>query len=183
MLRYMAQKASAQALLFAVFDDAVKLAYRFKESEMLHKYVLDRLWLVVLGALLIVVTSIAATAGTVLYLAGTRSFLLLLAILLTPIVLLGSLFVLAYVFLAWLEERALARAFPHHKRPAPGWIGQQLRRHLGVDMGVTPRVPWVLATIVLFLPLLLFFLLSPAFALPLIVLLVLAPIGYARLDR
>lgn len=177
-----AQKA-AQSFLFDVFNDAVNLAGRYKESEMLQNYLRRRLPLIIAAGLLIAVTGIACTAGTVLFLAGTRSFLLLLAMLLIPFVLIGSLFVQLYVFLSWLEGRAFKQAHPQHQDAPAGPLGLLLRQRLGVDMRPIPPVPWVLAAIVLFLPLFLFFLLTPKWGILLTLLLVLAPIGYARLDR
>lgn len=173
----------AQALLLNVFNDAVNLAGRYKESEMLQNYLRRRLPIVVAAGVLIAVASIACTAGTVLYLAGTRSFLLLLAMLLIPFVLLGSLFVQAYVFLSWLEGRAFKQAHPQHQDAPAGALGLLLRKHLRVDMRPVPPVPWVLAAIVFLLPLFLFFLLTPKWGVLLVLLLVLAPIGYAVLDR
>jgi hypothetical protein len=88
-----------------------------------------------------------------------------LALFLIPVVLLGSLFVQAYVLLCWLEGRALAKAYPRRMRRPP-----------------LPAVPWLLAALMLGAPLLFFVLLAPHFALPLIGLLIAAPLVYARLD-
>ena len=165
-----------------MLNDALNLAHRLKEGAVFRNYVLQRLPLIVPLALLILVASISCTAATVLYIAGTRSFLLLLALFLIPVVLLGSLFVQSYVLLAWLEGRALAKAYPHHKRPPPGRLAAFIRRRLGADMGEVPPVPWVLAAVALGVPLFLFVLLAPKFALPLIALLIAAPVVYARLD-
>lgn len=150
-------------MFFSVLNDAVNLAHRVKESAVLRNYLVKRLRLVVPLALLAFATSIACTAATVLYIAGARSFLLLLALFLIPVVLLGSLFVQMYVGLSWLEGRALAKAYPGHARQAL-------------------PVPWLLAALALGVPLVFFVLLSPKFALPLIGLLIAAPVVYARLD-
>jgi hypothetical protein len=165
-------------MFFTVLNDALNLAHRVKESAVFRNYLAKRLALVVPLALLVLAASIACTAATVLYIAGARSFLLLLAIFLIPVVLFGSLFVQAYVLLGWLEGRALAKAYPHQKRRPPGII----QRRLGVDLGDAPPVPWLLAVVALGVPLLFFVLLAPKFALPLIGLLVAAPVVYARLD-
>lgn len=162
----------------AVLNDAINLAHRLKEGAVFRSYVRQRLLLIVPLALLAVAASIACTAASVLYIAGTRSFLLLLAFFLIPVVLFGSLFVQSYVLLGWLEGRALIKAYPRHKRRPPGSI----QRRLGVDMGEAPPVPWLLAAVLLGVPLLLFFLLAPAYALALIALLIVAPVVYARLD-
>ncbi len=96
----------------------------------------------------------------------------------------GSLFVQLYVFFAWLEERALAQvARPPHRAGA----GQVRRAGPSASSARTsgrlPRVPWVLAAIFVFLPLAVLTQLAPKCAALLIVLLVLAPILYARFDR
>lgn len=169
-------------MLSGVFNDALNLAHRLKEGAVFRNYVRQRLGLLVPLALLVVGASIACTAATVLYIAGTRSFLLLLAFFLIPVVLFGSLFVQSYVLLGWLEARAFAKAYPHHKRPPAGPLARLIKRRLGADMGELPQVPWVLAAVALGVPLVLFLLLAPKYALALIALLIVAPVVYARLD-
>jgi hypothetical protein len=165
-----------------MLNDALNLAHRLKEGAVFRNYVMQRLPLIVPLALLILVASISCTAATVLYIAGTRSFLLLLALFLIPVVLLGSFFVQSYVLLGWLEGRALAKAYPQRKRRPPGRLAAFIKRKFGADMGEAPPVPWVLAAVALGVPLVLFVLLAPKFALPLIALLIAAPVVYARLD-
>jgi hypothetical protein len=175
--------ATTGAMDFVALNDAVNLAHRLKEGAVFRNYLAKRLALVVPLALVVVAASIACTAATVLYIAGVRSFLLLLAIFVIPVVLAGSLFVQAYVLLSWLEGRALAKAFPHRKRPPPGPVAAFIKRRLGADMGEAPQVPWLLAAVALGVPLVLFLLLSPTYGLATIALLILAPVVYARLDR
>lgn len=171
----------AQSLLLDPFNEGLNLYRRFQEAQGFRGYVMQRRPLLVPIGLLIVVTSIACAAGTVMYLGGTRSVLVLLAMLLVPFVLIGSLFVQAYVFSAWLEGRALAQAL--HRKPAPaGPITARLHK-LGIDLGPRPPVPWVLAAIFLALPLLMVWLVVPKFALILILLHIAAPFAFARLDR
>jgi hypothetical protein len=175
-----AQQKVEQHLL-GVVQEALNLVQRFQEAEGFRAYVLGRLWAVVPIGLLMILTSLACTAATVLYLGGTRPLLVLLAMLLVPFVLVGSLFVQAYAFFSWLESRALARAL--HRKPRPGPLATWLMRKLGVDMGSFPPVPWVLAAIFLLLPLAMLLMVAPKLALGLIVLLMLAPIVFARFDR
>lgn len=165
-----------------LYDDALNLAHRLKEGAVFRNYLAKRLGLVVPLGVLAFATSIACTAATVLYIGGTRSFLLLLAFFLIPVVLFGSLFVQSYVLLSWLEGRALAKAYPRRTRRPPGPIARLLQRGLGADMGDAPPVPWLAAAFALGVPLLFFVLLAPKFALPLIGLLIAAPVVYARLD-
>jgi hypothetical protein len=167
--------------LLGVVQEGLNLVRRLQEGEGFRAYVLGRLWLVVPIGLLMILTSLACTAATVLYLGGTRPLFVLLAILLVPFVLMGSLFVQAYVFFSWLENRALAQAL--HRKAPRGAVAAWLMRKLGVDLGSLPPVPWVLAAIFLVLPLAMLVMLAPKFGLGLIVLQVLAPIVFARFDR
>lgn len=169
-------------MLTSVLSDALNLAYRLKEGAVFRNYLAKRLGLVMALAVLALATSIACTAATVLYIGGTRSLLLLLALFLIPVVLLGSLFVQTYVLLSWLEGRALAKAYPRRARRPTGPIARLLKRGLGADMGEPPPVPWLLAALALGVPLVFFVLLAPRFALLLIGLLIAAPVVYARLD-
>jgi hypothetical protein len=116
-------------------------------------------------------------------LVSTRPMSALLGLALAPLVLLGSLFVLAYVFFSWLEERSLARSLGHRTGRAPGKFARWIRRKLGADLGKAPRVPWLLAALFVLLPLALLAQAAPGIAVPLALLLVAAPILYARFDR
>lgn len=175
-----AQHKVAQHLL-GVVNEALNLVRRFQEVPGFRAYVLGRLWLVLPIGVLMIVTSIGCAAATVLYLGGTRPLLVLLAILLVPFVLVGSLFVQAYVFFFWLESRALAQAL-HRSPPARGPVARWLRQKLGVDMGSLPPVPWTLAAIFLLLPMAMLVMLTPIVGSVLILLHVLAPIVFARLE-
>jgi hypothetical protein len=162
---------------------AQDLANRFRDGEGFQLYVLERKRIVIPAVLFIVLMSIACAAGTVVFLAGAHALLTLLALLMAPLILVGSLFVQLYVFFYWLENRALALALGRRGRQPQGMLATWLSKKLRVDMGTLPPVPWILATVVLFLPLamLAYFALNAALAL--IVLAILVPILYARLDR
>jgi hypothetical protein len=176
-----AQDKIAQYVFLGVVQEALNLVRRFQEGEGFRAYVLRRMGLVVPIGLLMLLTSLGCAAATVLFIGGTRPLLVLLAILLVPFVLVGSLFVQAYVFFSWLESRALAQAL-HRKAPPRGPVARWLMQKLSVDMGSLPPVPWVLAAIFLFLPLAMLVMVAPKLGLALILLQVLAPILYARLD-
>ena len=163
--------------------EAQKLAHRYREGEGVQLYVLEQKWLVIPAVLLMVLISIACAAGTVVFLAGAYSLLVLPALLLAPLILVGSLFVQMYVFFYWLENRALARALGHPAKPAHGTLAAWLSNKLGVDMGKSPPVPWILAIVVLFAPLAMLAYFALNVALVLIVLAILAPILFARFDR
>ena len=163
--------------------EAQKLVHRFQDAEGVRLYVLDRKRLVIPAVLVIVLISIACAAGTVVFLAGAHSLLALPALLLAPVILIGSLFIQMYVFFYWLENRALERALGHRAKPAQGMLAAWLSRKLGADMGTFPPVPWILATVVLFAPLAMLAFFALNVALVLIVLAILMPILYARFDR
>jgi hypothetical protein len=169
--------------LLGPLDDAVGLARRFRDLEALRNYVGERLRLVVPACLLILVTAIACGLTPVMSLLGTQAASALAGLLLAPVVLVGSLFVLALMFFSWLEERSLARSLGHRPGRAPGKLARWLKRKLGVDLGKPPRVPWLLALLFVAMPLALFAARAPAAAAMLAVLLVLGPVLYARLDR
>lgn len=169
--------------LLGTLNAAIALVQRFRELEGLRRYVRRRLALVLPALALILLTAFGCTMATVMLFLGPRSLLSLLGLLLAPAVLAGSLFVQLYVFFSWLEERALARSLGHRTGPAPGRFSAWAERKLGADLGRMPRVPWVLAAIFVLAPLAVLTQLSPKSAALLIVLLVLAPVLYARLDR
>jgi hypothetical protein len=160
------------------------LAGRLQGSDVFKHYVTRRMRLVAPAVVLFLATSVACTAASIVYVSGAHSaFLVLIALLCTPLVLVGSLFVQLYVFFSWLEGRALARAYPRSARPEHGVLAAWLARKLKADLGATPRIPWGFATIFLLAPLAVLTLVSMKFGLALIALAIVLPIGYARLDR
>jgi len=182
------RKTSAQhwivrLLPVQTLTEAQNLARRYQEGKALRLYVHDRKQLLIPVCLLIVVISVACAAATLVFVADVHPLAALPALLLLPVVLLGSLFVQFYVFFSWLENRALARALGRRATPAQGPVAQWMRDKLGVDMGTLPPVPWVLAAVIVFAPLTMLASFAPGFASAVIVLAILAPIVYARLDK
>jgi len=181
------QQGSAQERigrhLLGTVNDALALVQRYREVDGFRRYVRRRLRLVVPALALILLTGFACAMAVVMLLLGPRSLLALLGLLLAPLVLAGSLFVQLTVFFAWLEERALARSLGHRTGPAPGKFAAWTQQKLGADLGRMPPVPWVLAAIFVLAPIAVLTQLAPKTAALLIVLLVLWPILYARLDR
>jgi len=172
----------AQQLLEPL-EEAVKLVRRYRDVDGLREYLNERLPLVVPACLLILVTGIACGLAPLTLLLGTRAITSLVGLVLTPVMLLGSLFVLSMLFFSWLEKRALARALGPRARSASNKLTRWVKRKLGADLGAAPGVPWLLATLFVIVPLVLLAGQSPAMAAVLIVLLVLAPILFARLER
>ena len=150
--------------------DAWKLAQRFQQAEGFRAYLRRRLPLVVPTAALFLLISIACAAATVIFLADRHALLALPAMILAPFVLVGSLFVQAYVFFAWLEGRALTQA-----------LGR--RKNAKLDFGQLPRVPWALAGLFLVLPLMVLAAVSKATAVVLILLAIGITVLFARFDR
>jgi hypothetical protein len=170
-------------MLLGPLDDALGLARRYRDVDAFRDYVAERWQLMIPAVLLVVVSAIACGLTPVVLLVGTQPALALAGLLLAPVVLVGSLFVLVLVLFSWLEERSLARSLGHRTGPAPGRAARWIRRKLGADLGKAPRVPWLLAALFVIGPLLLLLTRAPGVAVPLVILLLLAPIGFARLDR
>lgn len=163
-------------------NDALALYQRYQEVEGFRNYVRSRLPLVLAICLLLVVVSVACTAALVAFM-GTNALLALLAIILAPFVLFGSLLVEFFVFFSWLEGRAIASELGHRLNRAQNPVQKWLTRKTGADLGTLPRVPWLMVAIFVALPVLLLFKVAFKIALLLVVLMVAAPFLYAVLER
>jgi hypothetical protein len=159
--------ATAKHLLLGVLEDGVHLANRVQENRPFRTYLEQRAWLVAPAALLIVIASLACALGLVLFVGGTRPVLVLFSLVLAPFVLAGSVLVQAYVFVSWLETRALARA-----------LGHRLPRRRNL-----PIVQSMLAGLFVAAPLVMLCSVAPTIGFTIVVLLIAAPFAYARLDR
>jgi hypothetical protein len=171
----------AQSLLLDPLNDGLNLVRRYQEVRGFRSYVAERAKLLAPIAVLVVATSLACAAATVMYVGGMQRILVLLSLLLAPIILAGSGFVQAYIYLSWLENRALANALRHPLHPG-GPIRTQLRK-AGIDLGALPRVPWVLTLVFLLLPLSMLVAIVPRVGITLVVLHFAAPFVFARFDR
>jgi hypothetical protein len=169
--------------LLSPLEDALGLVRRYRELDSFQDYVRVNLRLVAPAGLLILVAAAACGLTPIMLLVGTRAAASLAGLLLAPVVLIGSLFVLALMFFSWLEERALARSLGRRTGPAPGRLARWLKRKLRTDLGKAPRVPWLLAALFVAVPLALLAGEAPGVALPIIVLLAAAPVAYARFER
>ena len=177
-----AQHWSMRFLPLQTLKNAQDLAHRFREVEGIRLYVHERMGLVIPASLVIVLISFACAVGVVVFLGDRHALLALLGILLLPVALAGSLFVQAYVFLSWIEGRALARELRQRHRPAPGAAALWLSEEFGLDMGPFPPVPWFLSAIFLFAPVALLAASWLNFALVVIFLGIVMPVLYAKLD-
>lgn len=158
-----ARHSIADVVLLDSLNGAFGLAQRVRDAAPLKAYLRERMPLITPAVALMAVTSLCCAAATVMFLGGTTSLLVLLAMLLVPFVLIGSFFVQAYAFFSWLEMRALSKAL-HHR-------------------AALPQMPWFLGAVFLALPLAMLVAVMPLIGITLIVLLVAAPFGFARLDR
>ena len=64
-----------------------------------------------------------------------------------------------------------------------GKLMARIEKELDVNLGEMPPVPWLLAAIFLLLPLAALVMAAPKLAIAVIVLQILAPVAFARLDR
>ena len=168
--------------LLGPLEDATALAGRYREVDAFRYYIGRRVHLVIPALLLIAVTAIACGMAPVMALVGVRAVSALAGLLLAPVVLIGSLFVLGLVFFSWLEERSLVRTLGRRRAREPKAL-RWIRKKLGADLGRAPRVPWLLAAVFVALPFAMLLNLVPVIAAILLALLVAAPLTFARLDH
>src|ERR687887_1513620 len=91
------------------FIEAQNLLKRYREGKAFRHYVEERMPLVLLAVVVFLAYSLATTAATIVFIGRTHGFLTLLAMLVAPFLLIGSMAVLLYIFFSWLESRAMAR--------------------------------------------------------------------------
>ena len=149
-------------LTIRTFEEAFNLVERYQKGDAFRLYVGKQMRFVIPAVLAFLLVSIACAAATIVFIAGSRSWLMLPALIAAPFILIGSLFVQCYVFFSWLENRALSRAFRHADNPP---------------------VPWLLAAIFLFAPMVMLLIVAWKVALSVAVLATLAPVLCWRLDR
>ena len=148
-----------------ILHDVRNLVARLQHGEVFRHYLRKRRERVALLALLCIVLGVACASGVILFVLGLRPLFVLAALLASPFVLMGSTVLLLYVAFSWLENLALAHALHHPGKAA------------------LPPVPWVLATVFVFVPFLLLVMRAPGIALALGVLAAAAPIAYLRFER
>jgi hypothetical protein len=169
--------------LLRPLEEGVELARRYRDVDGLREYVKARLPLVIPACVLILVTAIACGLTPLMLLLGTRAIASLAGLVLTPVMLIGSLFVLSMAFFSWLEKRALALALGPRRKPASNKLSRWVKRKFGADLGAAPDVPWLLAALFVIVPFVLLAAQTPVLAVLLLVLLVAAPVLFARLER
>jgi hypothetical protein len=158
------------------------LIQRFQQGSAFRQYLRERLRLVVPALVIFVAFSVATTAGTVITLGGTRSFLVLVALLTAPFILIGSLYVQLLTFFLWLENRAIARATHHTAHSPKQELANTLAGLCALAKSFSPVVVAVGAALLL-VPLAFLAHLSTGVAFLLLVLVAATPFGYALLDH
>lgn len=163
-------------------EDAISLARRYRDVDSFHSYIARRASLVIAALALIGIMAVACAMVPVMELTSAGPVSALAMLLLTPIVLIGSLFVLGLLFFSWLEERSLARTL-RHRTARELKLMRWIRKKLGVDLGRPPHVPWLLAAMFVALPFAMLLRLVPVIATILVMVLIAAPVAFARLDH
>ena len=161
------------------FIEAQNLLKRYRQGQAFRHYVEERMPLVFLAVIVFLGYSLATTAATIVFIGGTHGFLTLLAMLIAPFVLVGSLAVLLFIFFSWLETRAMADVTG---QPAMAARHLQSLPALRTALGRL-SVPWLFAGVFLLVPFIMTALVSGKTALALLVATILAPVGFSLLDR
>ena len=152
----MAEGSPPRILRTALLDpinDARAMLQRLRSNEMFRRYLRER-WLHALPLVAAVVLGgLALSGGTLAFFVRANSLLALTAaILLAPVVLIGSVLVQAYVLLSWLEGRSLAKLQEHRRARERGPFARWVARRFRIDLGPFPRVPWIPALVLFALP-------------------------------
>ncbi|KPK33925.1 MAG: hypothetical protein AMJ66_04530 [Betaproteobacteria bacterium SG8_40] len=165
------------------FEEALDLLRRYREVDSFNAYVNERALLVIASVLVQFLIGIGCVMSIVTLLPDVHWLLVLPVLLCIPLVLAGAFLVQTYVFFSWIEGRSMERALGSRRIRKRGKFAGWIEKHCHLDIGPSPRVPWVLSTLLLFAPfLLLAYSWLPA-AGAVLGLGILMPIVYAALDR
>lgn len=165
-----------------IVTDASALAGRFRDVQGLQRHARQRKPLLQGASAVLVLLGLACGAGVFVFLAGLRTWLTLPAMAIAPLVALGSLFVLFYVFFSWIEGRALAQALGHRTGPAPGKLRRWIEKKLRLSLGARPALPWAPFALFILLPFVLLFAAAPGAGVFVLLVALATPLVYARLD-
>ena len=169
--------------LLRPIDEARDILRRLRSNEAFQHYLRKRTLRALPLVVGIVLTSLACSAGAMLFFLRAGPLLTLAAtIVVAPTVLIASFAVQAYVLLSWLEGRALAKLQEHRRPRHHGPVGQWLARRYRIDMGPLPRVPWIPALVFFLLPAAMLAQVAAPFAAGLAAFQIVAAIFYARRD-
>jgi hypothetical protein len=164
-------------------DDALNILRRLQSNEMFQRYLRERSLYALPLAAGVVLAGLALTGGAMAFIMRANSLLALTAtIVVTPIVLVGSVLVQAYVLLSWLEGRSLAKLQEHRRACERGPVSRWLARRFRIDLGPLPKVPWIPALAFFVLPAAMLTAVSAPVAAGLAAFQIVAAIIYARRD-
>ena len=150
-----------------ILHEAPNLLQRYRHGDVFRQYVQRRRLLVAAALVVFLLVSMASTAAVVVFFGGTHSLLVLLCLVLSPFILAGSLFVQIFIFFSWLEQRALEQVSRRRSRT----LKEQL-----------PQIPWALAGGFLIAPFLILAFVSIKIAAALLVVVILTPVAFSRLE-
>lgn len=165
-----------------ILTETQNLWQRFQRGGAFRTYLERRLKLVVPALAVFLAYSVATTAGTVITLGGTRSILVFVGLVSAPLILVGSLYVLLFVFFLWLENRAIAHATHRVPKTAKQDV-LSTPYSLGAVVKAVPIVFQAIGAAFLVIPLLFLGNLSPGVAFLLLLAVLATPLAYAALDR
>ena len=165
-----------------ILTETQNLVQRFQQGGAFRVYLRERLLVIIPALAIFLLYSVATTAGMVITLGGTRSFLVFVGLIGAPVVLLGSLYFLVLVFLLWLENRAIAHATNRIPKTAKEDVIATPATLRAAVKGFPPLVLAIGAAFLL-VPLAFLYSLSPWTAFLMLVLILGLPAGYAALDR
>ena len=159
-----------------ILVEAPNLFRRYQKGDAFRRYVDDRAPLVIAVAAVFLLFSVATTAGAVVSIGGTHSFLVLLMLVAAPFLLAGTFLTLIFVFFSWLENRSLALTLARVKKPAR-------RAGLRGLLAALPPIPWLPVVVFVASPLALLASLSLSAGALMLFLGAGAPAAYAWLER
>ena len=165
-------------------EGTVHMLQRLRDNETFRDYLRERMLNALPLFLALVAACITLAVGTAAYATDTNGFIALLVMLtVVPIVLIGSAWVLVHALFSWLEERSLVVLLGGGRSRARGPVNQWFARHLHIDLGPAPHVPWVPALVFVLLPLLVLIQVSATIAEGLVALVLVAVFIFAARDR
>lgn len=165
-----------------VLRDARDLLQKFETNDVFREYVVNRIWLVIPVVLVFLLVSTVCAISIMFFTARLAAppvpvSLRFFALLLGAAVWVGGVVAQTYVFLIWLEERAAQRnrAAQGIRSAVPGGILAYLKYSRAMP-------PWILVTLCVVLPIAILAAYAPLMAAVLVVLAVLAPVAFNKID-
>jgi uncharacterized membrane protein (DUF485 family) len=165
-----------------ILRDARDLLQKFEKNDVFRDYVVNRIWFVIPVVLVFVLVSTVCAIGIMFATARMAAppvpvALRFFALLLGAAVWVGGIVAQTYVFLIWLEERAAQR-----NRAAQGLQAAVPAGVLAYLKYSRAMPPWILVVLCVVVPLVILAVYAPLMAAVLIVLAVLAPVIFSKLD-